>query len=171
MNPTGRRPPGTFRFNFFAFDPAARGGVRVATGDGVDDIIAASGPGLPTGIRVFDGATGNRIMSFRPFESSFTGGAYVCVGPVEGPGRNDIVVSAAETGGPQVVVIRPPDGATLANFFAFGDTSFRCGARVTVQDVNKDGAADVVARPAPAAGPGFRPTTARPSAPGSRRGC
>src|SRR5262249_53905031 len=77
------------------------GGVRVATGDltgdGVDDIITAPGPGTPALIQVFDGVNGQRILSFNAFDKSFTGGAYVAVGDVNGDGRADLVVGAGDT--------------------------------------------------------------------------
>lgn len=150
-------PDGTVRFNFYAFSPSFTGGVRVAAGDvngdGVDDIIVASGPGIRTQVLVFDGRTGQQIMSSEPFEASFTGGAYVAVGQIEGSGKGDIVVSAGETGGPRIVVIRPSDQAVLANFFAFGDTAFRGGARVAAEDLNDDGLVDLVVAPGVGGGP------------------
>jgi hypothetical protein len=66
---------------FFAFDDAARGGVNVSTadvnGDGVADIIAATGPGSPPMIRAFSGTTFQVIDSFSALDPTFLGGVFV----------------------------------------------------------------------------------------------
>lgn len=66
---------------FFAFDQAFRGGVRVAgrdiDGDGIPDLICASGPGATTTVRIFSGRNGQLLNSFEPFESWWAGGAFV----------------------------------------------------------------------------------------------
>src|SRR5207249_2383581 len=50
---------------FFAYDPAFRGGARVAavdaTGDGRADIVTAAGPGGGPHVKLFDGGTGSEI--------------------------------------------------------------------------------------------------------------
>lgn len=66
---------------FFAFDETFRGGVRVACrdidGDGIPDLICASGPGATTTVRIFSGRNGQLLNSFEPFESWWAGGAFV----------------------------------------------------------------------------------------------
>ena len=66
---------------FFAFDPAIRGGVAVSTtdvnGDGVADIIAATGPGNPPQIKAFDGRSLGEIEAFTALDPTFTGGVFV----------------------------------------------------------------------------------------------
>jgi hypothetical protein len=66
---------------FFAFDDSARGGVNVSTsdvnGDGIQDIIAATGPGSPPMIRAFNGATLQPLDSFSALDPSFFGGVFV----------------------------------------------------------------------------------------------
>jgi len=72
---------GRLLFEFFAYDQAFLGGVRVAcrdvNGDGVPDIITAPGPGGPPMIRAFDGRTQQRIFEFAAFDPFFVGGAFV----------------------------------------------------------------------------------------------
>ncbi|GAB4423142.1 MAG: hypothetical protein OHK0015_00370 [Chloroflexi bacterium OHK40] len=71
--------------SFFAFDTPATGGVYVAafdvTEDGIDDIIAAPGPGSGAHVRVFDGVTLDLIASFAPYGDQYNGGIRVVVPP------------------------------------------------------------------------------------------
>ena len=67
--------------SFFAYNPAFRGGVRVAATDvdrdGRADIITAPGPGGGPHVRAFSGATGAEIASFFAYDPSFAGGLFV----------------------------------------------------------------------------------------------
>ncbi|QEL13843.1 SdrD B-like domain-containing protein [Limnoglobus roseus] len=134
--------------NFFAFDPNQRGGTRIAlgdfNGDGKADIVASTGAGVPTRIRVFDGTNvGNILTDFVPFESTFTGGVNLAVGDFDGDGKPDIIAGAEAGGGPRVMVFNGQSLAVMASYFAF-DTSFTGGTRVAAQDVNGDGRSDIV---------------------------
>jgi subtilisin-like proprotein convertase family protein len=124
------------------------GGNRVAvgdvTGDGVPDYIVGNGPTISSFVRVFDGKTGAEVLTFQPFEASFTGGIYVTVGDLTGDGVDDIIVTPDEGGGPRVEVFRGGDFALVANFFGIDDPAFRGGARAAVGDVSGDGRADLV---------------------------
>ena len=64
---------GAPRFQFFAYDPSFRGGVRVATadvnGDGFPDIITAAGPGGGAHVKVFDGTNRKLITSFYAYDA------------------------------------------------------------------------------------------------------
>ena len=141
-------PDGGVRFDFLAFGPAFTGGVRVAlgdvNGDGYPDLIAGAGPGGPAAVRVFDGRTGAELVSFLAFESSFQGGVYVASGDFDRDGRDDIVVTPDEGGGPRVRVLRGTDQVVIADFFGIDDTNFRGGARVAVGDLNGDGGDDLL---------------------------
>jgi hypothetical protein len=141
------------------FGPEFGGGIRVAAGDvngdGVDDVVAAAGPGGGPHVVVYDGATGHELTSLFVFEPGFTGGVSLAVGDVNGDGFADIVVGAGPGGGPHVRVLSGRDVTPLADFFAF-DPGFTGGVSLAVGDVNGDGFADIVVGAGPGGGPHVR---------------
>ncbi len=67
--------------SFFAFPSTVTGGVRVATldadGDGVDEVLVASGFGSTPEISRFDGRTGTGLTNIRPFGTTDAGGVFL----------------------------------------------------------------------------------------------
>jgi hypothetical protein len=114
-------------FNFFAFDPAFVGGVRIAacdlTGDGVPDIVAAAGPGGGAHVRTFDGVTREplpgTIGSFFPYDPGYLGGTYVACNDIDGDGVPDIITGTGVGGGPHVRVWSGVDGTEIVGFFPY----------------------------------------------------
>ncbi len=125
-----------------------RGGVRTAVadinGDGVEDLIVGTGPGVPTLVRAFDGKTNQEIFSVAPFEASFLGGVFVAVGDVNGDGAAEIAISPDEGGGPRVRLFDVKNNVQLIDFFGIDDPNFRGGARPALGDINGDGFADLL---------------------------
>jgi hypothetical protein len=136
-------------FTTTPFDPSFSGGVRVAvgdvTGDGIPDYVMGTGPGVSTQVQVIDGATRQTVLTYQPFEASFTGGVFVAVGDVTGDGTADILIAPDMGGGPRVLVLQggKSNFPLIANFFGINDPAFRGGARVAAGDMNGDGFADV----------------------------
>jgi hypothetical protein len=141
-------PDGTPRLTFTAYEPDFTGGVRVAvadvTGDGVEDVVVAPGPGRAPEVRVYNAETGALEVAFTAFETDFQGGVNLTTGAVGVVGRSAIVVAADEGGGPRVRVIDALTGNAVADFYGIDDPAFRGGARVAVGDVNRDGTPDLI---------------------------
>lgn len=96
----------------FAYDPAFRGGVRVAagdlTGDGRAELVTGAGPGGGSHVKVWDAATGGTLRSFFAFPGSslntadpggYTGGVRVGVTAVDATGVASLLVSGSGTDG------------------------------------------------------------------------
>ena len=158
---------GSLRFTLNPF-PGFTGGVHVATGDltgdGVDDIVVAAGPGGGPRVVVFDGQTQAMVANFFAYDPAFTGGVFVALGDITGDGHLDIVTGAGPGGGPHVKAI---DGtklgqvqsngeiagsALLASFYAY-EPAFAGGVSVAAGDVNGDGFADIITGAGPGGGP------------------
>lgn len=147
---------GLERFNFLAFPTTFLGGVRVASGDinndGIPDIIAASGAGIATTVRVFDGVTGAQKHEFQPFGATVKNGAFVTVGDLNADGFVDIVVGSDSGMAP---LVRGYDGKQLAQsnkvvqLFSFAPyaATFKGGVRVAGGDFDGDGKADIITAP------------------------
>jgi uncharacterized protein YkwD len=147
---------GQQKMTFNAYDPSFRGGVRVATadvtGDGVEDIITAPGPGGGPHIKVFNSVTGELVHSFFAYAPAFTGGVFVAAGDVNGDGKADIITGAGAGGGPHVRVFSGTDLTQLASFFPY-PINFAGGVSVAAGDVDGDGQADVITGAGPGGGP------------------
>jgi len=126
--------------------------VRTASGDvngdGVADLIAVTGPGVPIRVTVVSGADNTTVLvaPFDPFGGNFTGGGYV------GDAIPELVVVAGFGGGPRTAVF---NGTSLFatptrlinDFFAFPGTdavNLRNGVFVAASDINGDGTDDLV---------------------------
>lgn len=161
-------------FNFFAYNPAFPGGVRVGAGDingdGIPDIITGAGPGGGPHVRVFDGSVpqrdgregtdiGGPLGSFFPYNPAFTGGVYLAAGDVDGDNQIDLITGAGEGGGPHVRVFSGATGEQLpgdiGSFLAY-DSGFNVGVRVAAVDITGDGKADVITTPGEGGGPNVR---------------
>jgi hypothetical protein len=131
--------------NFYAFNAAFTGGVRVAaadvTGDGLADLIAATGPGVPGEVKVFDAATQQPVRDFLAFPS-FSGGIYIAAADLDFDGHADLVVGAGSGAAPTVELFRGTDLGLITSYFAF-PSNVTSGVRVGAGDSDGDGIAEI----------------------------
>jgi hypothetical protein len=124
--------------DFFAYDPAFRGGVRVAAGnvDGSDRaaIVLATGPGGGPHVRVVKLADGGLVdlASFFAYDPAFRGGVYPAAGQVLDDARAEIVTGPGAGGAPHVRVFTGSGQDTGVGFFAY-DPGFTGGVIVAVE--------------------------------------
>ncbi|OWK38679.1 SdrD B-like domain-containing protein [Fimbriiglobus ruber] len=133
-------------------------------GDGIPDLVTATGPGETAMIHVYDGKTGAELVpgGIQVFENGFSGGLNIAAGDFNGDGKADIVVAADTGGGPRIQILNIsaflPGAAAgtpkvLADFMGIADPSFRGGTRVAVGDLNGDGTPDLVVAAGTGGGP------------------
>jgi uncharacterized delta-60 repeat protein len=155
---------GPMQFLIAGFTGVVRTSVGDVDGDGKPDIAVITGAGTATRWAVLSGIDPNAfVIAPRPaFPGSedFTGGGYVSLGDLNGDGKDEIVISADQGGGPRIEVYQFTTSTTApslqANFFGIADPNFRGGARTAVGDINGDGVPDL----AVAAGFGGAPRVA-----------
>ncbi|RLS30869.1 MAG: DUF11 domain-containing protein [Planctomycetota bacterium] len=136
---------GIVKTKFYAYEPTFRGGVRIfgqdMTGDGIDEIITAPGPGRVGEIRVWS-QNGVEFPAYRtfPFGTEYIGGIEVTAGRVISANSVQLIASKS-TGVSQVSVFQVTPGAidpianTSIRTFQPFPSSFRGGATVTTADV------------------------------------
>jgi hypothetical protein len=121
-----------------------------------DEIVVGAGPGAGPHVRTFKLVNGQieslsgPLGSFYAYDPSFTGGVNVAVGNFDGLPGDEIITGAASLGGPHVKVFSA-DGAVLASFFAFSNSTL--GVSVAAGDVDGDGKAEILTGPGDGGGP------------------
>lgn len=145
---------------FPGFPVTVRTAFGDVNGDQILDLVAMTGPGVPSRVAVIDGRDFTRVLvqPFDPFGGNFIGGGFVTTGDFNSDGRAELVASPDLGGGPRVTVFNVVGGGVqlVTSFLGIDDPNFRGGARVAAGDFNRDGFADI----AVAAGYGGGPRVA-----------
>lgn len=133
---------------FLAYGESFEGGGSVASGDidgdGDDEIITGSGVNSTSHVRVFDGEGNFTGLDLFPFEEDYRGGVNVAVGNVDGGPEDEIIVSKATFGKPQVKVYKTDlSKRILGDFYAFAETH-REGVNIASCDIDRDGEEEIV---------------------------
>jgi subtilisin family serine protease len=131
------------------------GGTWVATmdwnHDGKADVVVGPGVGQGSGgiVKIFSGANGQLLTSFKPYGNGYTGGVRVSTGDVNGDGNLDIVASPAAG---MSIAIRVFNGTNLAMIDEFrggfpNPNNPFGGYFTAVADLNEDGKGEIIITP------------------------
>lgn len=138
---------GALQGKYFPFAQQYRGGVTVAAGDvdgdGKADIIAGSGTGMRSTVKVFKGTTGALLSTIQPFAAGYTQGVTVGSGDINGDGHADIVVGMAGGAGGAVKVYSGANNALLRALNPYG-AGYTGGINLSVAELTGDSKADIV---------------------------
>ncbi|MBD3359446.1 MAG: hypothetical protein GF365_01925 [Candidatus Buchananbacteria bacterium] len=133
---------------FNAYQAEYKGGVNVAVcdtnGNGKKEIVTGAGyMGGPL-VRIFD--KNGKVLSggFFAYNKSFRGGVNVACGDIDGNGVDEIVTGAGYGGSSHVRYFNSKFEPLSPGFWAFGKDS-RTGVRVVINDLDNDGAAEILA--------------------------
>jgi hypothetical protein len=132
---------------FFAYDLAFRGGVRIATADldadGSADVIVGAGVGGGPHVRAWSSRTGQVVADFFAYDPAFRGGVFVGSARWQSPDRVSLLTGAGVGGGPHLRVWSP--SGVLESEALVAPLSARNGLRVLGADLNHDGVDEILA--------------------------
>jgi hypothetical protein len=144
---------------FFAYDPAFRGGVNVASAQldtpAGDDIVTGAGVGGGPHVKFFSGATGIEFQSFMAYDLAFRGGVIVAAAPTGAPFGSLVATAPGPGGGPHVkiFVVLSPIQIELQKQFLAGPQSDRSGLNIAFAEFTGDAYPDLVIAPGPGRAP------------------
>jgi hypothetical protein len=138
--------------DFRPFSNTERGGVSVsclnADGGRTEELITAIHSYGVSHVKVYRGDADRTIVGdFIAFPESYRGGVNVAGGDLDNNGLDEVIVSASQNGGPQVLVFEAYGKPLGVNYFAYENT-FRGGVNVAAGDtLGLDGPDSIITMP------------------------
>lgn len=137
--------------DFFPFASDTRGGVSVATanidGGNDDEVIMGIHSFGHAWVKVYKNDVNKTILGeFKAYPDSFYGGVNVAGADVDGDGKDEVLTSVRQSGGPQVRAFEGHGKALPLNLFAY-ESDFRGGVSIGAGDVDADNFIEVVTVP------------------------
>lgn len=156
---TIRRANGERHTSFYPYGTNTSYGIRFALadldGDGRDDIVTVPANGGNTLVKIFrmDGVP--FAKEWHAYGPSFSGGASVAVGDLDGDGVLEIVTGAGAGHKPEVRVFRADGTVVHKGWLAYTPT-FRGGVHIAVGDLDGDRRAEIITGAGRGGGPHIR---------------
>lgn len=123
------------------------------SGDGFEELIVGSGPGVEPWIKIFN-YQGRLLRQFLAFDSNFRGGLNLAVADLDGDGVAEIVVTAASAGLGEVKIF---DGhGRLQRSFLVDNINWRGGLSLAVGDFSGDRQKEIAVGYGPGSEPQIR---------------
>jgi hypothetical protein len=110
-------------------------------GDGVNEIVVAYGYQDRPQVKIFR-PDGSLVNEWYPYGVGYEGKVVLATGDLNGDGREEIITSTGEGGGPHVRIFNG-FAEPIGGFFA-DDPGYRNGTEVAVGDINGDGVEEIV---------------------------
>ncbi|NQU99118.1 MAG: VCBS repeat-containing protein, partial [Parcubacteria group bacterium] len=111
------------------------------TGDGYEEIIASTGEGTRSEIKVLNKEGDLLPIQFSPFSSEFLGGSDVSTGDIEGDGIDEIVACQSSNGNLCKIYKYDKQQTILNEWSVFNNNS---GVRVSINDTDRNGEGEVI---------------------------
>lgn len=137
--------------DYFPFAEDMRGGVSVAVGnvDGGDEseIITAVQSQGQAWVKVYKYNDERTVLGeWKAFADDFTGGVHVASGDVDGDGEDEVIVSVAGKGGPQVKMFEAYGAEINPGFMAY-EEDFLSGVNIAVGQTDSSTQEEVLTMP------------------------
>lgn len=143
--------------SFFAYSPAFKGSINIATGDvdgdSISEIITGAGFGGGPHVRIMD-IDGHVKSQFFAFDAKSRSGVNIATGDVDGDTMDEIIVGAGRKSKPLVKIFKY-DGKLLGVFMAYAE-NFSGGVNVASGDINGDGKDEIITGAGQGGGPHVR---------------
>lgn len=133
-------------FNLFEKDFAGGASVCIGDldGDGRKEIVAGSGPGRRSEVRVYTHQGKKTQYVIYPFDPEFIGGIDVACGDLTGDKVDEIVVAVASKEQAHIKVYQADKNKTVLSDFFAEPSEFRGGVHIATGDVDRDGIDEIV---------------------------
>lgn len=127
------------------FTTSYKGEINITTGDvngdGFEEIIAATGEGVRSQIKIFSNKGELQLIQYSPFAQDYLGGVNLASGDIEGDGIDEIITCQA-LGGSLCKIYKYENQKTILNEWSVFNNNR--GVEVSFGDIDRDGEGEII---------------------------